>query len=339
MRSQLFFTVALLASCKVFGEPAPYLRATDEKGGGRVLQVVARTLASPAEQGPTVTLLGVSHVGDRSYYEKIQKKLDAAELVLFEGVGFGDDGPPKGNRDDGGGVSELQLSLASSMGLVFQLQAIRYDRPHFRNSDISPEALLSKLQGGKGKPSAKGGSGGKEDAPDKGEPGGKTDKGNFESRQFVKALSGDSILFSFLSKALKFFGKSPQFRALMKLAIVEALGSIEGDVTRLAEASGPGMRKFMRALLEDRNAIVFRDLRKVLKQKKPPKSIVVFYGAAHMPDLEERIVEKLGFKPAGDEWLTAFGVNPKKAGLSAFEVGLVRKMIRVQLQQALKERN
>ena len=95
----------------------------------------------------------------------------------------------------------------------------------------------------------------------------------------------------------------------------------------------------MRALLEDRNAIVFRDLRKVLKQKKPPKSIVVFYGAAHMPDLEERIVEKLGFKPAGDEWLTAFGVNPKKAGLSAFEVGLVRKMIRVQLQQALKERN
>ena len=269
-----------------------------------MLQVVARTLASPAEQGPTVTLLGVSHVGDRSYYEKIQKKLDAAALVLFEGVGFGDDGPPQGNRDDGGGVSELQLSLASSMGLVFQLQAIRYDRPHFRNSDISPEALLSKLQGGKGKPSAKGGSGGKGDAPDKGKPGGKTDKGNFESRQFV-----------------------------------EALGSIEGDVTRLAEASGPGMRKFMRALLEDRNAIVFRDLRKVLKQKKPPKSIVVFYGAAHMPDLEERIVEKLGFKPAGDEWLTAFGVNPKKAGLSAFEVGLVRKMIRVQLQQDLKERN
>ena len=138
--------------------------------------------------------------------------------------------------------------------------------------------------------------------------------------------------------AVGLFGNFEKFRALMKLAIVETLGSIEGDVTRLAEASGPGMRKFMRGLLEDRNAIVFRDLRKVLKGKNPPKAIVIFYGAAHMPDLENRLVGKLGFRPDGDEWLAAFGVNPKKAGLSAFEVRLVRKMIRMQIQQVLMQK-
>ena len=104
-------------------------------------------------------------------------------------------------------------------------------------------------------------------------------------------------------------------------------------MTRLAKSSGPDMEKFMKVLLEDRNTIVFRDLRKVLKGKNPPKSIVVFYGAAHMPDLEKRLVEKLGFQPKGDDWLVAFGVNPTKAGLSGFEVGLVRKMIRMQIQK------
>jgi hypothetical protein len=99
------------------------------------------------------------------------------------------------------------------------------------------------------------------------------------------------------------------------------------------------MEKFMRVLLEDRNAIVFRDLRKVIKGKNPPDSIVVFYGAAHMPDLENRLVKKLGFQPDGDEWFAAFGVDPKKAGLSAFEVELVRKMIRMQIQKITKQGN
>ena len=312
------------------GDPAPYLRVKDGKGGGRMMEVAVRTLVSPKESGPRVTLLGVSHLGDSGYYEKIQKKLDAADLVLFEGVGFEKDGPPKKNGGDSGAVSGLQLSLARSMGLVFQLEAIRYDRPHFRNSDISPEGLMTRLQGGPLVFPGKGGSAGKDGVI------GKEPKGNLQSREFAKALSGNSFLFKFLGKTLSLFGKNPQFRAMMKLAIIETFGSIEGDVGRLAAASGPEMEKFMRVLLEDRNTIVFRDLRKVLKGKNPPKSIVVFYGAAHMADLENRLVKKLGFRTDGDEWLTAFGVNPKESGLSAFEVGLVRKMIRMQIQKITK---
>ena len=321
---RLFPPLFLLAFASLAcGEPAPYLRTAKGKEGGRVLEVAVRTLASPKENGPRVTLLGVSHLGDAAYYEKVQKKLDAADLVLFEGVGFGDDGPPK--RDGGGSaVSGIQVSLARSMGLVFQLEAIRYDRPHFRNSDLSTEALLTRLQGGPLKPSKKGAKG---KAPEDG----------LQSREFTKALSGNSFLFDFLGKTLALFGENPKFRALMKLAIMETLGSIEGDVTRLAKSSGPGMEKFMKVLLEDRNTIVFRDLRKVLKKKNPPKSIVVFYGAAHMPDLENRLARKFGFRPAGDEWLAAFGVDPEKAGLSAFELGLVRSMIRMQLRQVYSQ--
>ena len=129
------------------GEPEPYLRAVDDEAGGRVLQIASRTLVSPEKDGPSVTLLGVSHLGNKAYYKEIQKKLDTADLVLFEGVGFGEKGPQK-NEGSSNAVSEMQLSLARSMGLVFQLEAIRYDRAHFRNSDISSEALMTRLKGG-----------------------------------------------------------------------------------------------------------------------------------------------------------------------------------------------
>ena len=138
------FLAWLVSAC---GDPAPYLRAVDDESGGRVLQIASRTLVSPQTNGPSVTLLGVSHLGEASYYGKIQKRLDSADLVLFEGVGFGD----KSQKKDAGNsnaVSEMQLSLSRSMGLVFQLQAIRYDRAHFRNSDISSEALMTRLKGG-----------------------------------------------------------------------------------------------------------------------------------------------------------------------------------------------
>jgi hypothetical protein len=266
-------------------------------------------------------------LGEASYYGKIQKRLDSADLVLFEGVGFGD----KRQKKDAGNsnaVSEMQLSLARSMGLVFQLEAIRYDRAHFRNSDISSEALMSRLKGGP----LKTGRDGKTESEEKSKDGAE------RSKELMEALSGNSFVLNFLGKALSFLGKDPKFRALMKLAIVETLGAIEGDVTRLAKSTGPDMEKFMKVLLEDRNTIVFRDLRKVLKGKNPPKSIVVFYGAAHMPDLETRLVEKLGFQPKGDDWLVAFGVNPTKAGLSGFEVGLVRKMIRMQIQKITRSK-
>jgi len=307
------------------GEPEPYLRAVDDEAGGRVLQIASRTLVSPEKQGSSVTLLGVSHLGNKTYYKEIQKKLDRADLVLFEGVGFGDKVPKK-NEGRSNAVSEMQLSLARSMGLVFQLEAIRYDRAHFRNSDLSTEALMTRLKGGPLKAGRSGKNGSE----------GKSEKGDQRSKELMEALSGNSFVLNFLGKALSFFGKDPKFRALMKLAIVETLGAIEGDVTRLAESSGPDMEKFMKVLLEDRNTIVFRDLRKVLKGKNPPKEIVVFYGAAHMPDLEKRLVEKLGFQSKRDDWLVAFGVNPKEAGLSAFQVGLVRKMIRMQIQKVIK---
>jgi hypothetical protein len=42
------------------------------------------------------------------------------------------------------------------------------------------------------------------------------------------------------------------------------------------------------------------------------KKIGIFYGAAHYPDMEERML-KQGFKKTAHEWLTAWDVAKPKA--------------------------
>ena len=138
-------------------QPQSYVRMEAAKDGSRALQTAWRKLEPPKDSGkPVVWLIGVCHVGEKSYYQKTQRKLDAAELVLFEGIGF--DGKVAEDRNKSESkVSSLQTTLAQSLGLVFQLDAIEYDRRHFRNSDLGVAELQAKLIGSanKAKPGKK----------------------------------------------------------------------------------------------------------------------------------------------------------------------------------------
>jgi hypothetical protein len=44
----------------------------------------------------------------------------------------------------------------------------------------------------------------------------------------------------------------------------------------------------------------------------------IFYGAAHLPDMEARL-EKRGFHRAGERWITAWDIKPRKEEKSAAE--------------------
>ncbi len=55
-----------------------------------------------------------------------------------------------------------------------------------------------------------------------------------------------------------------------------------------------------------------------------------------MIDLETRLREELDYRSAEETWLTAFSVNPRKAGLSDFEVNFVGRLIRAQIAKLRK---
>jgi hypothetical protein len=47
-------------------------------------------------------------------------------------------------------------------------------------------------------------------------------------------------------------------------------------------------------------------------------NLAIFYGAAHLPDMELRL-EKRGFHRAGERWITAWDIKPRKEEKSAAE--------------------
>lgn len=280
--------------------PAPYLRVHDAGDGTLELQVAVRRLEAPGQ--PPIWLVGASHLGDTNYFDQLQQLLDAQGLVLFEGIGGTPSKPQPGEERE----SSLQTALAESVGLVFQLDAIEYHRRNFRNCDMSVAQLMRVMAAA-------------------------AENGDTSELDGLLALMSGS---SFWSKAaqwgLRWIGSSEKLRAITRLMLVEALGQLEGDLSQL-DGLPDEMKTLFRVIIQERNQVVIAELKRRLAAKLPPKSLAVFYGAGHMDHLERRLAEELNYRPAENRWLTAFSVNPRKAGLTEAEIALAHSLVAWQM--------
>ena len=284
-------------------KPAPYLRTTQAEDGTIALQVAMRQFTSPNKDRPVIWLCGVSHIGDTNYYAAVQNHLDRQPLVLFEGIG----GRPRKNQGDPNGLG-LQTALARSLNLVFQLNTIDYERSNFRNCDLSIaqlEEIINRQSGG--------------DTMD-------------EFQDMLDLMRGNSWVSIVVNIGLQWIGSDARLQALTRLAMIDLLGSVEGD---LSQAGGlpPEVTELLRILIRERNQVVMTDLKKILHQHNAPAGIAIFYGAGHMDDLEHRLTTTLGYQPTATEWLSAFAVNPQRSGVSETEISLVRSLVRWQMRQ------
>ena len=299
------------------------------------LQIAARKFVPARGSGPAVWLTGASHIGDSNYFNALQVHLDAQALVLFEGVG----GPAAGHHAthrrgrasprtshspaDGSTTGAnrenqpagLQGSLAESLGLVFQLSAIDYDRPHFRNSDLSIQEIQRLIQDAAHADSAKG---------DSANAGG-------EFQQLLQIMDERSFLGSIAKLMVTLLGSSPKLQAITKLALIETLGQVQGDLSQM-QALPPEMINLMQVLIQARDQTVLSDLKAELKRKSPPGSVAIFYGAGHMADLEKRLTHELHYRAAGQFWLTAFAVDLEKAGVTDAELQVIRSFVTWQME-------
>ncbi len=64
--------------------------------------------------------------------------------------------------------------------------------------------------------------------------------------------------------------------------------------------------RYKKTILDVRNRIVKERLSELLREKKEDYKIGVFYGAGHMQDLENYILEHQGFQKKGEKWFKAF---------------------------------
>ena len=105
----------------------------------------------------------------------------------------------------------------------------------------------------------------------------------------------------------------PDSSRQMKLMLARNMAKMENDAMGLSGPEGT-------VIVTERNKAAIKALQKALKDGK--KDVAIFYGAAHMPDMSERLV-KLGFTPTKTDWRMAWDLTIRPDQPSAVENALM----------------
>jgi hypothetical protein len=253
-----------------------FVRFVDDNRGGGTLEVAISRYQNPA--GVTVDLVGAVHVGEPSYYAGLDERFNGYDTVLYEMVKPRGAPPPRKGMQFGGAISGLQQTMQKVLGLEYQLNAIDYTRPHFVNADLTWEDFERlRKERGEGMLAlflrAMANRAAREGPSD--EPGG---------AEILGALTSDNP-----KRALKLV-----LSRSMRANAMELLDGPQGTV-----------------LIHDRNAAAIDVLQKTLEDESA-RTIAIFYGVAHMPDLDERLAE-LGFTLQSQEWVMAWDMRMDEA--------------------------
>lgn len=225
-------------------------------------------------KGATVDLIGAVHVGDKSYYEELNKAFEAYDAMLYELVAPEGTKIPKGGaRERANPVSGMQRGMQSMLELEFQLDQIDYTKENFVHADMSPEefskSMKDKNESMLGIMFRMMGQGAKAQAQN----GGNSDA---------------EMLFAF-------FAKDRANR--LKKAMAVQFENLEGQMSVLEGKDGS-------TIITERNKKALLVLRRELDAGK--KNIAIFYGAGHLADMHERLLSEFNLKKDSERWITAW---------------------------------
>jgi hypothetical protein len=240
------------------------------------------------ENGEKVDLIGAVHIADEDYYERLEELFAGYDSLLYELVMPEDAEPPQPGveRDSAGGglnvLGLLQRGMGEGLQLDYQVDGIDYSKPNFVHADLTAEAF-SKLSKERGQ---------------------SMPQLMLEAvfRQVTNTLKGEAggtdplLQFKMLGAM---FSKNRAQR--MKFLFARELANA---IDLLGETDLDGEES---VILIARNKKAVEVLRERLATGE--KHIGIFYGAAHLADLEERIFDEIGLKRTGVRWEQAWLVK------------------------------
>jgi hypothetical protein len=257
-----------------------------ESDAGAVLEVAV--VGYRRDDGASVDLLSAVHVGEKAYYQDLERRFALYEGLLYEMVKDRDLKLDRESLDRRGRnpVSALQLWLKDTLKLEFQLEAIDYTRDNFIHADLDAETFF-RLQ---------------------------KERGESILTLMLRAIQADLARQArggrssqiTLGDMLRIFLSKDRSRA-MKRVLARQFEDIEATMAGFEGDKGT-------VLLTERNKAATRALEETLASGK--KRLGIFYGAAHMPDLERRLAG-LGFTKASQDWLVAWDMREAEARKSA----------------------
>ncbi len=264
-------------------EPTDFIRFVEEEKSDS-LQTAVVSYESP--QKTKVDLVGAIHIADKAYFDALNTRFKGYEAVLYELVGpsFEERGKPDAQKEAQKlqWVGQLQTMMRDALKLHGQLEGIDYQAKNFVHADMNMTQFTQTQD---------------------------TKQESFltlylKAMQAQKAanekrgVSSDAAGMVMLLKILTMKDSSTE----LKRMIAREFDSVE-DIMAGVE-SGDGT-----VLVGERNRVALEVMDKQIAAGK--KHLAIFYGAAHLADMEERLLKK-GFKRTKTEWLTAWDLPHEK---------------------------
>ena len=269
---------ALIAPPARAQRPEKFLRVEENALRSPILRFEGQYAGRPVE----LDLIGTVHFAQPEYYDRVNRLLadyDAVgvELIVPRGTELSSIRPqaPEARVDFSDILSlvgSLQSLFTGQLGLTSQLAAIDYRRERLVLADIDAETLRERLA----------------------------------EEPLGEALTAGDIIGICLELT-----SSRQRRELLALAAA-LLAAKDRRLTGrrlLAEffeknADSVELIPFGRILIEERDRIAIDRVETLLAEGK--SRVALLYGAAHLQDLSDRAVERLGLDFTGADWLTVW---------------------------------
>ncbi len=259
-------------------EPFIRISKTDDKKVKALETSVVRFEGLPgtAYEGRVVDLFGVVHIGQKEYYEEIDRLLATYEVVLYELVA--PDGTrirPEDLKERRSLLASMQTGMKDMLNLEYQLEHINYLAENFRHADMSPEEFTKDMNSrgdGLWKMAAR-----------------------MMGAGLASQGAGDG------NAGLLIALMSDNRAMLLKQTMAKQLVDVDVAMAGLDDASGEN------TLIKGRNRKAFEVLKAELDAGK--KTVAVFYGAGHLDDMAERLEADFGMKPKATKWLPAWDLQ------------------------------
>lgn len=269
-----------------------FLRLTrDDDGEPQTMETAIVTyIPDDGDADLQVDLIGAVHIGEKSYYEQLNRAFEDYDVVLYELVAPKGTRIPKGGRASAHPISMLQSGMKEMLALESQVELIDYQKENLVHADMSPEDFEQSM----------------------------AERGDNFFVMFFRML-GRSLAEQSKQQVLAEAGKAPRrtndadlLMALLdpkrshrlKQVMAEQFEDLEGMMNVFEGPDGS-------TIISERNKTALAVLKDEIADGK--KRIGIFYGAGHMPDMEQRLESDFGLKRSGEKWLVAWHLSPEAA--------------------------
>ena len=254
--------------------------ATDDNEKPRALQMsIVSYVPANDDRILNVDLVSAIHIGDPSYYAELNDRFRDYDVLLYELVAPQDAVASSRLEKRKGFLSGAQIGMTKLLDLSFQLDEIKYDQANFVHADLTPSELRQSMD----------------------------DRGESLYVYFWR------IFFASLDE----YAKDPLGLKDWEVLSVMLDSEQGGSLKTILAYEMANIDQVQDILGEDSDSAVIgaRNQRAVDVLQKEidsgAKHIGVFYGVAHMPDLEERLLNQVGLVYDKTTWLDAWLLRPE----------------------------